>query len=122
MNRRKGGNRPAVTGEWTAGSRSPWPAGLTSVEVAGQLLELAEQVSGLLLPVQPDTDFHRRLKGELLLKAQGQQVERGTNGFQQHRKGILIGAVIGSLASVIGVIIACIVRYRHGRASHIMAN
>jgi hypothetical protein len=74
----------------------------------------------LLLPVEADANYRRRLKGELLLAAQRRQDNPKMSLFQQHRKGILIGAAaVGSVASLLGVIIAFVVRYRHGRASHL---
>jgi hypothetical protein len=42
--------------------------------------------------------------------------------LRQHRRGILIGAAaVGSVASVLGVIIAFVLYHRHGRATHIAA-
>jgi hypothetical protein len=84
------------------------------------LLDLAAQLQGILVPVEPDSNFRRRLHGELILEAQRHQPAPDTSLFQQHRKGILIGAAaVGSLASVVGVIVAFVLRYRHGRAPHI---
>ena len=102
------------------------------------LLDLAEQLQGVLVPVEPDANFRRRLHGELILEAQRRppyqrtilayhtgtvqrgEAEPGANLFQQHRKGILIGAAaVGSVASVVGVIIAFVLRHRQGRATHI---
>jgi hypothetical protein len=84
------------------------------------LLDLAEQLQGILVRVQPDVNFQRRLHGELLLEALRRQAEPHGSLFQQHRRGILIGAAaVGSLASVIGVIIAFVLRHRHSRATHI---
>jgi hypothetical protein len=66
--------------------------------------------------------FRRQLHGELLLEAQRRQAEPRTNLFQQHRRGILIGAAaIGSVASVAGVIIALVLRRRHTRTHHVAA-
>lgn len=84
------------------------------------LLDLAEHLQAILVPVEPDTHYRRRLHGELLLEAQRRQIEPEASFVQQHRKGILIGAAaVGSVASVVGVIIAFLLRYRHGRATHI---
>lgn len=84
------------------------------------LLDLATQLQGILVPVAADANFRRRLHGELILEAQRRQTEPRGSLFQQHRKGILIGAAaVGSLASVIGVIVAFVLRYRHSRATHI---
>jgi hypothetical protein len=84
------------------------------------LLDLAEQLQGILIPVNPDTDFRRRLHGELLLEAQRREVDSQPGVFQQHRKGILIGAAaVGSVASVVGVAVAYVLRHRAGRATRI---
>jgi hypothetical protein len=90
------------------------------LDTAGQLLELAGQLSELLVPVQVDANARLRLKGDLLLEAQRRQASR-RNVLVEHRKGILIGAAaLGSVASVIGVLIAFVLRYRSGHTSHIM--
>lgn len=92
---------------------------IRSDQVQG-LLDLAEELQGILVPTKPNVDFRRRLHGELLLEAQRRQAEPQPSRFQQHRKGILIGAAaIGSVASVVGVIIAFVLRYRQSRATHI---
>jgi hypothetical protein len=99
-------------------ARQPW-RGTRNDQIQG-LLDLAEQLHRILVPVKPDVDFRRRLHGELILEAQRRQAERPPSLFKQHRKGILIGAAaIGSVASVAGVIIAFVLRHRHGRATHI---
>lgn len=93
---------------------------LTRNDQVRSLLELAEQLQGILIPVEPDANFRRRLHGELILEAQRRQAEPAPSLFQQHRKGILIGAAaVGSIASVIGVIVAFVLRQRHGRATRI---
>lgn len=87
------------------------------------LLDLAEQLQGILVPVEPSTDFRRRLHGDLILEAQWREAEPAPNLLQQHRKGILIGAAaVGSVASVMGVIIAFVLLHlRNGRATHTAA-
>jgi hypothetical protein len=87
------------------------------------LLDLAEQLQGILVPVEPSIDFRRRLHGDLILEAQQREAEPAPNLLQEHRKGILIGAAaVGSVASVIGVIIAFVLLYlRNGRATHTAA-
>ena len=83
------------------------------------LAELADQIREVLVPVQASANYRRRLRGELLLAAQGRPVKSRLSLFRQHRKGILIGAAaVGSVASAVGVIVAFIVRYRHGARSH----
>lgn len=99
------------------------PAGskrLTRNEQVQVLLDLAEQVQAVLVPVQPDSHFRRRLHGELILEAQQRQTETPPSILYEHRKGIILGAAaVGSVASVVGVAIAFVLRYRHGRATHI---
>jgi hypothetical protein len=84
------------------------------------LLAIAEQLNGILVPVEPDRNFRRRLHGELVLDAQRREAGEPTL-FEQHRKEIIIGAAaigIGSVAaSVAGVAIAYVVRHRQGRAN-----
>jgi hypothetical protein len=94
--------------------------GLERNDQVQALLDLAEQLQGILVPVKPDTDFRRRLHGELLLEAQRLEINSQPSVFQQHRKGILIGAAaVGSVASVVGVAVAYVLRHRGGRATHI---
>jgi hypothetical protein len=95
-------------------------AELTPNERVQGLLDLAEQLHGLLIPVVPDAHFRRRLHGELVLEAQRRQSEPEEGLFQQHRTGILIGAAaVGSVASVVGVAIAFVLRHRHRTATRI---
>jgi hypothetical protein len=96
------------------------PVGLAPNDRAQGLLDLAEQLHGLLVPVVPDAHFRRRLHGDLILRAQQGQVEPEEGLFQQHRAGILIGAAaVGSVASVVGVAIAYVLRQRHKAATRI---
>jgi hypothetical protein len=84
------------------------------------LLDLAEQVSGLLVPVEPDGNFRRRLHGDLVLEAQRRQTKQEVSPLVQHRKGILIGAAaVGSVASVAGLVIAWVLRQRQKGATRI---
>lgn len=83
------------------------------------LLALAEELQRILVPVKPNDSFRRRLHSQLVQEARRCQAEPAPSLFRQHRRGILIGAAaVGSVASVAGVVIAFILRYRHGRASH----
>jgi hypothetical protein len=85
-------------------------------------LDLAEQLYGILIPVEPDRHFRRRLHGELVLEAQRRQAGEEPTVFQQHRKGIIIGAAIGIgsvTASVAGVVIALVMRHRQGGTANI---
>jgi hypothetical protein len=64
-------------------------------------------------------DYRRRLHGDLILRAQCQAAEPEAVWHQQHRKGILIGAAaLGSVASVLGVVVAFWLYLRHGRAAN----
>jgi hypothetical protein len=96
---------------------------LTRNDQVQGLLDLAEQLQGILVPVEPNAHWRRRLHGELILEAQRRETEQAPSLFQQHRKGILIGAAaVGSVASVlgvIGVVVAFVLRNRQGRATHI---
>jgi hypothetical protein len=112
----------AINADRAMGARAVPCHRLTRKEQADSLLELAEQLQGILIPVAPSADFRRRLHGELFLESQRRRLEPAPNLFQQHRKGILIGAAaVGSAASVVGVVVAFLFRLRHGRASHTAA-
>ena len=94
------------------------PGAVRHEQVQG-LLAIAEQLNGILMPVEPDRNFRRRLHGELVLEAQRREAGEPTL-FEQHRREIIIGAAaigIGSVAaSVAGVVIAYVVRHRQGGA------
>lgn len=93
---------------------------LTRKEQVQGLLDIAEQLQGILVPVQPDPNFRRRLHGELILETQRRQAEPSPNLFRQHRKEIILGAAaVGSVASVLGVAVAFVLRHRHGRSTNI---
>lgn len=96
------------------------PVSLPPNDRAQGLLDLAEQLHGILVPVVPNAHFRRRLHGDLVLKAQGRQAEPEEGLFQQHRTGILIGAAaVGSVASVVGVAVAFVLRHRQKTATRI---
>jgi len=91
--------------------------------MAQQLLDLAEQLRQVLVPVEADANYRRRLKGELILAAQQRPQRTEVKPLSRRRRVLLIcAAALGSVASVVGVIIAFVVRNRHGRASHIAAS
>jgi hypothetical protein len=111
LERRTGG---AWTGDGAARTRSA-----QQDQVQG-LLELAGHLQAILVAVEPAAGFRRRLHGDLLLEAQRLQSTAPAAAGRKRRKGILIGAAtVGSLASLAGVIVAVILRFRHGRAAHI---
>jgi len=110
----------ARAGKMVSPSPGPSPSLGRHDRVQG-LLDLAEQVQRVLVPVEPNTHFRRRLHGDLVLEAQRRQVERGSNPLVQYRRGILIGAAaVGSVASVAGLAIALVLRHRHKGATHIV--
>ena len=105
--------------EMVSPNTGPSPGFSRHARVQG-LLDLAEQVQGILVPVEPNVNFRRRLHGDLVLEAQRRQAEREASPLVQHRKGILIGAAaVGSVASVAGLVIAFVLRHRHKGATHI---
>jgi hypothetical protein len=112
----------AVHADQLSGRHASPGSGWTRHEQVQGLLDLAQQLQGILVPVEPDANYRRRLHGDLILEAQRRQTEPVVGLLQQHRKGIVIGAVIGSVASVVGVILAFVLRYRHGRATRIAAS
>jgi hypothetical protein len=118
MDRREIGDILAAHADHLISPGAPLDQEPTRYEQVQGLLELAEHLQAILMPVEPDSNFRRRLHGDLLLEAQRQQAEPDRGLLQQHRKGIVIGAVIGSIASVAGVILAVVLRYRSGRATH----
>ncbi len=86
------------------------------------LLDLADQLQGILVPMEPNAHFRRRLHGDLILEAQRRELEPQVSLLQQHRKGILIGAAaVGSVASVVGVVVAFVWRLRHSKMTRIAA-
>jgi hypothetical protein len=110
----------AAHADQLVGSKAEPSARLSRNEQVQGLLDLAEHLQGILVPVAPDAHFRRRLHGELILEAQCLQAKSEAGLFQQHRKGILIGAAaVGSVVSVIGVVIAFALRHRHRGATHI---
>ncbi len=105
-------------GLWTG-----WGDLTRSSTVRGQqvqsLLDLAAQLQELLVPVQPVSGYRRRLHGDLILEAQRQAAAVQPSGLTRQQKVFLIGAATaGSLASVVGVVVAFIVHSRHDRAMH----
>ncbi|MGD8626924.1 MAG: hypothetical protein PVJ34_20475 [Anaerolineae bacterium] len=85
-------------------------------QVSG-LLQLADHLNAILVPVKPEANYRRRLHGDLILKAQQREEMPTYSLFRQHRKGILIGAAVGSAASVVGVAIAVFLRRKQGVAT-----
>jgi hypothetical protein len=122
MNRRELIELLAAHADELIGLRAPSGKNLDRNQRVQSLLNLAEEVQGILVPVQPDVDYRRRLHGELILRAQSQAAEPDRVWLQQHRKGILIGAAaLGSVASVVGVVVAFWLYLRHGRAANTAA-
>jgi len=126
VNRREEQEIVAAHADHLLDPRAGPPQTLTRHDQVQGLLDLAEHLQGLLVPMVPDANFRRRLHGELVLEAQRRQAEGSGHRmpeptlFQQHRKGILIGAAaVGSVASVLGVTIAFVLRHRQGSATRI---
>jgi hypothetical protein len=103
------------------GLQPRWPNGLSREDRVWGLLELANHLHGILLPVKPDADFRRRLHGQLILEAQARAPEPETGRLQRHRNSIIVGALLGSLASVAGLALALLLRHRHGGGGHTAA-
>ena len=131
MNKRETREILATHADQLVGLRASPDRRLTRSDQVQALLDLAEQLQGILVRVEPRAHYRRRLHGELILEAQRRQAEANTSPgrggvrvqapslLQQHRKGILIGAAaVGSAASVAGVIVAFVWRLRHGGATH----
>lgn len=122
MNRREVRETLAIHADQLGSSHALESQRLTRNTQVQALLDLAEQLQDILVPVKPKADFRRRLHGELILEAQRRELEPAPSLFRQHRKGILIGAAaVGSVASVLGVIVAVLLHQRNGRASHTAA-
>jgi hypothetical protein len=119
MNRKEASEILTKHTDQLIGLQPPTNRTLTRNDQVRSLLDLAEQLQGILVPVEPRANFRRSLQGDLILEVQRREVVPEPNMFQQHRKGILIGAAaVGSVASVVGVILAFVWRLRHGRATH----
>lgn len=87
-------------------------------EQAQNLLDLARELQGILVPVTPNTEFRRRLHGDLVLRAQNRVSISEAEVAQQRKTGILLGAAaIGSVASVVGLVIAYVLHNKNGRAT-----
>ena len=83
------------------------------------LLDLANELQGLLVPVQPTPAARRRVHDDLMAEAHKRLPGRGARLFQQYRTVILIAAAaLGSLASIAGVVVAIVQRNRNARSTH----
>jgi hypothetical protein len=106
-------------GERTTHSARPVQGGTGRTEQIQGLLDLASQLQGILVPVQPAAGFRARLHHDLVAEAGRRYPGRATRLFHQYRKAILIGAAaVGSLASVAGVIVAVVLRQKNARSTH----
>ncbi len=87
-------------------------------EQAQNLLDLARELQAILVPVKPNAEFRRRLHGDLVLRAQSRVSISEAEASQQRKTGILLGAAaIGSVASVVGLVIAYVLHNKNGRAT-----
>ena len=119
MNRKETTEYLASHADRLSSLEDPGAQQITRSDQVQALLELAEQLQAVLVPMAPDPRFRRRLRGELVLEAQRRQGEPRESLLHEHRKGILIGAAaVGSVASVVGVFLAFLLRWRHSRATH----
>jgi len=75
------------------------------------LLDLARQLKTLLLPVEPTSLFRASLHDQLVAAARASLITPRPSWPSQHRRGLLIGATVGSLLSVAGAV-ALAVRLR----------
>jgi len=103
-----------------------WPGagrrGTTGVEKAQSLLDLAGHLQGVLVPVAPAAGFRRRLQGDLVVEAHRRQAAPEPKGGLRHRRAILIGAAaLGSVASVVGVILTVVLHHRQSRTTRVAA-
>ena len=78
------------------------------------LLEIAERVKAALVPVTPSPAFEAGLKQDLLAAAIQRAEERESRKQVSflRRRGLLIGAAVGSVLSVAGIITALLLRQR----------
>jgi hypothetical protein len=78
------------------------------------LLQIAQRIRETLVPVAPSPEFEASLKRELLtaaVKRAEAQKSRNHSPLLQ-RRGVLIGAAVGSAISVAGIIAALLWRQR----------
>jgi hypothetical protein len=100
--------------EWMQGSEEASRGASAQADQVQNLLNLADELQGTLLPVEPASAYRRRLQGDLL-KAQRRQPITAAVAAQQRRNSMLIGAAVGTLASLATLVIALVLRSRHGR-------
>lgn len=78
------------------------------------LLRIAERVKAVLAPVTPSPAFEAGLKQDLLAAAlqRSEEQKEEKQVFFLRRRGVLIGAAVGSVLSVVGIIAALLWRQR----------
>ncbi len=78
------------------------------------LLRIAERVKAALVPVRPSPAFEAGLKQDLLAAAvQRADARESEKRFTfLRRRGVLIGAAVGSVLSVVGIVVALLWRQR----------
>ena len=86
----------------------------TYKEELGPLLRIADQVKAALLPVAASSEFEAGLKQDLLEAAiqRAEEREQRQQVSFLRRRGLLIGAAVGSVLSVAGIITALLLRQR----------
>jgi hypothetical protein len=83
-----------------------------------ELLKLAEHLQTILEPVQPNASFRQRLGRDLDHDVRYRRQNPQPDLFQKYRTVILIGAAaVGSVASVLGVVVFYLLRQRQRGAT-----
>jgi hypothetical protein len=75
------------------------------------LLQIAQRVKAALVPATPSPEFEAGLKRELLTAAMQRRSRKPIPLLQ--RRGVLIGAAVGSAISVAGIVAALLWRQRY---------
>ena len=79
------------------------------------LLRISDRLKAGLRPVAPSPGFKAQLRGALMAEATRRAEERaaGKKASWLQRRGVVIGAVVGSVLSVAGIIAAIVWRQRY---------
>lgn len=81
------------------GERAPFePAALRDLAL------LARRLKAILIPVEPSPLFREALRARLLVAAREQVMKPRPSWPAQHKKGLLIGAAVGSALSLAGIV------------------
>ncbi len=96
----------------------PRGVALPPTGVPGELALLAHRIRCLLTPQEPSPFFREALRARLIAAAQDVMLGPHPSWPSQHKRGLLIGAAVGSAISVLGLL-AVLVRARRP-ARHIV--